>query len=244
MIDTSFDFRTDAGGKDPDAHSPTLRRYHKILWSKPLPSGAPFPLADTTPRVYLHHRSGLGEFFLASDSVMQTFTSWDALRHITQQLPQEELDAFRTLHHTIGGMMVFPGNRIDGKMTINGARGFSRKIADRMDLALECIRRHYREEQSPLSDTLLRYRDFFALFDDFSGYVDFFLLQDLVTDDATIRYFMPFDDFQTPSVPRDADTYRRFRRLSIEFIEARNIRIAQHYPDAHAPSRELAPLPR
>lgn len=63
MIDTSDDFRTDAGGKDPDTHSPTLRRYHKDLWSKPLPSGALFDLDDTTPGVYLHHRSGLGESF-------------------------------------------------------------------------------------------------------------------------------------------------------------------------------------
>ena len=237
MIDISFDFRTDAGGKDPDAHSPTLRRYHRILWSKPLPSGAPFPLADTTPGVYLHHRSGLGEFFLSSDSVMQTFTSWDALRHITQQLPQEELDAFRTLHHTIGGMMVFPSNRIDGKQTINGARGFSRKIADRMDLTLECIRRHYCDEESPLGGTLRRYSDFFALFSDFRGYVEFFLLQDLVTDDySTIKYFMAFDDFKTPSVPRDADTYRQYRRLSIEFIRARNIRIARQHQAAHTPS--------
>jgi hypothetical protein len=29
----------------------------------------------------------------------------------------------------------------------------------------------------------MRYRDFFALFESFRGYVDFFLLQDLVTDD-------------------------------------------------------------
>ena len=29
-------------GKDPDAHSPTLRRYHKALWSKPLPNGTPY----------------------------------------------------------------------------------------------------------------------------------------------------------------------------------------------------------
>ena len=36
-----------------------------------------------------------------------------------------------------GGMMVFPGNRIDGKQTINGARGFNRKIADGFDLTLE-----------------------------------------------------------------------------------------------------------
>ena len=38
-IDTAFDFRTDANGKDPDSHSLTLRRYHRLLWSKPLPNG-------------------------------------------------------------------------------------------------------------------------------------------------------------------------------------------------------------
>lgn len=30
-IDITFDFRSDAGGKDPDAYSPTLRRYHQLL---------------------------------------------------------------------------------------------------------------------------------------------------------------------------------------------------------------------
>jgi hypothetical protein len=111
-------------------------------------------------------------------------------------------------------------------MTINGARGFLPRIADRMDLTLESIRRRYRDEPSPLAATLARYANFFALFDDFEGYVDFFLLQDLVTTDgAKVRFFMPFDDFKPPAKPRDAETYREFRRLSIEFIEARNRRI-------------------
>ncbi|WP_442955268.1 DUF6994 family protein [Parasphingorhabdus sp.] len=35
-IDTSFDFRRDAGGRDPDAYSATLRSYHRHLvrWRK------------------------------------------------------------------------------------------------------------------------------------------------------------------------------------------------------------------
>src|SRR5215213_7730828 len=42
-IDITFDFRSDTPpGRDPDALSPTLRTYHQLLWSKPLPSGAPF----------------------------------------------------------------------------------------------------------------------------------------------------------------------------------------------------------
>jgi hypothetical protein len=44
LIDTSFDFRVDARGKDPDSHSPTLRKYHKRLWSRTLPGGV---LPDT-----------------------------------------------------------------------------------------------------------------------------------------------------------------------------------------------------
>ena len=227
MIDITFDFRTDAGGKDPDSHSRTLRRYHKLLWSKPLPSGQFFLLDDTTPGAYLHHRSDLGEFVLSSDRVMATFTRRTSFKSITEQIPEADNEAFRRMGNTIGGTMVFPGNRVDGKQTINGARGFNQKIADRMDLTLECIRRHYRDESSPLGDTLRRYHDFFALFGDFRGYVNFFLLQDLVTKDyAAIKFFMPFDDFRTSSVPRDVKTYKEYRRRSIAFIEARNRRIA------------------
>lgn len=46
VIDTSFDFRIDSAGKDPDKCSPTLRRYHRMLWSKPLPGGEVFALED------------------------------------------------------------------------------------------------------------------------------------------------------------------------------------------------------
>ena len=225
-IDVSFDFRTDAGGKDPDAHSPTLRLYHRLLWSRRLPSGAAFELSDATRGVYLHHRSELGEFFLSSDSVIPTFTLWPLLKPITEQFPEAENEAFRTIAYTIGAMMVFPGNQIERKPTINVVRGFHPSIRDRFDLTLECIRRHYLDQPSPLSPALSRYADFFALFGDFRDYVTFFLLEDLVTDER-VRFFMPFDDFRPPSVPRDVGSYEEYRRLSIEFIEAKNLRIKQ-----------------
>ena len=207
MIDTSFDFRTDASGKDPDAYSPTLRQYHKLLWSKALPSGRVFDLDDTVRGHYLHHRSELGEFSLSGDSVIPSFTRWVRMKRITELFTEEENEAFRAIGYTIGGMMVFPKNKIDGKNNINGARGFNGQISDRMDLTLECIRRHYLGQPSPLGETLVRYRDFFALFDDFRGYVEFFVLQDLVTaEGSSVRFFMPFDDFNTPSVPWDGDS--------------------------------------
>jgi hypothetical protein len=76
-------------------------------------------------------------------------------------------------------------------------------------------------------DTLSLYADFFALFGDFRGYVRFFLLDDLVTNDFGVKFFMPFDDFRPPSVPSDVGTYTEYRRRSIDFIEARNHRIKQ-----------------
>jgi hypothetical protein len=126
-------------------------------------------------------------------------------------------------------MMIWPANRINGKPTINGARGLNRKIADRFDLTLECIRRHYLREDSPLAQVLARYDDFFALFGNFRGFVDFFLLDDLVAADSSVKFLMPFENFGPPgsAVPKDLDTYREFRRCSIEFITARNHRIEE-----------------
>ncbi len=70
-----------------------------------------FELVDTTPGVYLHHRSQLGEFWLASDTVIPTFRKEARLSHIFEQIP-EELATFNGIGYTIGGMMLFPGNRV------------------------------------------------------------------------------------------------------------------------------------
>jgi hypothetical protein len=234
LIDTSFDSRKDTPGypkRDPDAYSPTLRRYHKLLWSKPLPGGAHFDLDDTRRDAYLHHGSTLGQFFLASDSVIPSFTRWGFAAAHPELFSAEVNEAFMAIGYTIGGMMVFPGYQVDRKWTINQARGCLSRISDRLDLTLECIRRHYLglDDPSHLGVTLKRYGEFFALFEDFRGYVDFFLLQDLVTDDySAVTFCMPFDDFKTPSVPKDFDTYVEYRRRSIEFIEARNRRIDRY----------------
>jgi hypothetical protein len=110
-------------------------------------------------------------------------------------------------------------------MTINGARGLSRQIKDRLDLTLECIRRHYENLPSPLSATLGRYSDFFALFVDFGGYVDFFLLQDHVSND-TVKFYLPFSSFDETPLPRDAAEYQVYKNNVIDFIRGRNRRIA------------------
>jgi hypothetical protein len=198
-----------------------------MLWTKSLPSGERFDLEDGRPGNYLVHRSGLGVYYLSSDAVIATLKQ--RARAIVQQLPDAERKEFSTIGYTMGGMMLFPSNKVDRQMTLNGGRGFHPRIADRFDLTVECIRRHYRGQVSPLRDPLMRYHDFFALFGDFAGYVDYFLLHDLVTSDCNrIRFFMPFDDFKTPAVPRDLDTYREYQRRSIDFVKARNQRIADY----------------
>jgi hypothetical protein len=223
-IDITFDFRQDTPeGKDPDTYSKTLRRYHKLLWSKRLPCGSFFGLDDTIPGHYLYHQSSVGEFSLTSDAVIPTF-KWQ--RRIQTLIPEVELKAFNAAGYTMGGMMVFPGNRIDGKWTINQARGCTRRIGDRFDLTLECIRRHYRNDKSPLSGVLSRYAQFFDLFGSFRGYVEFFLLNDLVSPDfSVVKVSAPFDDFNGSPIPNDVDEYKAYEKDARAFIEARNQRI-------------------
>lgn len=173
-IDVTFDFRRDTPeGKDPDSYSKTLRRYHKLLWSKRLPCGAIFALNEQGR--YLHHQSALGEFVLSSDAVIPTF-KWN--KQIRSMIPEEELMAFNAAGYTIGGMMLWPANRIDGRWTINQARGCTKQIGDRFDLTLECILRYYDNRKSPLSSALMRYARFFDLFGDFRGFVEFFGAED------------------------------------------------------------------
>ncbi len=230
VIDTSFNFKTDTPrGHDPDKWSPTLHRYHGVLWGRPLPSGRPFELEDARPRRYLRHRSLSGgpDFWLSSDAVMPTFTKWTrpAVKQVVSQAAKADREEFYNITYTIGAMMLFPGNPVDGMWTINQARGCTGTIADRFDLTVECIRRHYFGLDSPLGGVLRRYADFFELFETFDGYVEHFLLHDMLTDDGAVRFLLPFDDFARSPLPRDIGEYEEFRRLSVQFVRARNARI-------------------
>ena len=228
-IDTRFDVYSDThAGKDPDAFSPRLRAFHRHLWSKALPDGTDFVLTDATPGVYLHHKSPLGEFSLASDAITHTYQNTKSTADIISRIPTDDTREFFRLCSTIGAYTIFPGNRVDRKMTLNGARGLNPKIGDRFDLTLECIRRHYENVSSPLTDVLARYGAFFGLFRDFRGYVDFFLFQDLVEPDfRQVRFWLPFEDFATPPVPRAVEDYLRYREKVCAFVRARNCRITE-----------------
>lgn len=225
QIDVTFDFRNDVpAGKDPDLYSPTLREYHRSLWSKHLPSGHMFTLAKGE-KTYLQHESSLGHFVLSSDTITTRLRG--RASKVAKEIPPESLPP--QLGYTIGSSIIFPGNRIDGASTINGVKGFHPRIADRFDLTLECIRRHFRGETSPLGPTLQRYADFFALFSSFPQYVEFFLLQDLWNSRASrIKFLHHFDDFSTLAVPKTPGDLIDYLQANNAFIKARNNRIARN----------------
>lgn len=227
MIDTSFNMYSDANGGDPDATSLTLRRYHKLLWRKLLPSGELFDLRDNRRGCYLFYSSPSGDFSLGSDAITHSYKNQMKKKWLTTQIPEVVQDLFDQ-GSTIGAYLVFPNNQIDRKHTINQARGILRLIDDRFDLTLECIRRYYINEPSPLLETLRRYASFFELFESFKCYTEFFLLNDLVDQQGNIRFYLPFDDFLSPPEFRDVEDYLTYRDQVVRFINARNRRIEEY----------------
>ena len=225
-IDTTFNFYTDSGGKDPDSHSPTLKKYHKLLWSKALPNGEIFTLTNTDSNSYLTYKSGQEEIALSSDSISNSYRNKKSLSSILKDLTSE-VEKFRNIGSTIGGYILFPAKKIEGKMTINGARGFNRKIADRFDLTLECIRLHYLGKPNPLQEVLDQNSRFFHLFENFTGYVDFFLLQDLVDANyESINLFIPIKQmFESSPLPANKEEYLQYMKSSTSFTAKRNERI-------------------
>jgi len=227
-IDTSFDFRSDSNGKDPDSHSRTLRKYHRSLWSKLLPIGEYLEIEEIDSS--LVYRFNMQTLKFSSDSISNSYIGTKRISHLTGEILQSEFEEFRDKGSTIGGYIIFPSNRLDGKMTINGARGFNCKIADRFDLTLECIRLHYLKLENPLENTLSSPINnfFFSLFKNFRGYVEFFLLQELV--DSSFEKINFFTELKTPfqksPIPETPAEYRAYKAATLRFVELRNSRIS------------------
>lgn len=84
-----------------------------------------------------------------------------------------------------------------------------------------------------MSAVLTRYSDFFELFDSFEGYIDFFLLQDIVGEDyGSINFHAPFSGFDQSPVPHTAAAYKEYLDKAERFIRARNrrVRTSMHEP--------------
>lgn len=228
-FDTHFDFREDSGGVDPDSGSPTLRRYHRILWSKELPNGEVMQLT--------HDKGGYlkwNKFEFASDAMINGLFFTRAKESVPElKRLLRDYDAFiKEFEHktwTIGGEIIFPIH----KNSMNQMRGTNAYIMDRWDLTMECIRRFYLGEDSPLYKVLDKDRDFYELFVDFKGYVDFFYLQDCVTPDYRKVIFWQDDCglTKTKPLPRTAGEHIVWTEKSLRFIEKRAERMTRALED-------------
>ena len=239
-IDVNFDFTTDtpgfwndfwnntyglgAGSSDPDSDSPTLQEYHRILWSRELPNGEIMNLKKGYGSHYLTWR----DYRFGSDSITASFRykryKW-MLDQVAESVPDYRAFVEDYLHilYTIGGTIIFP-KRMWG---MNQSRGCNRYICDRWDLTLECIRRWYIGENSPLFDIIEKDKNFFNLFIDFRGYVDFFFLQDCVRDDySKVIMWEGNGEFKENPLPKTVDDYMKWIRRQIDFVELRNQRIS------------------
>ncbi len=59
--------------------------------------------------------------------------------------------------------------------------------------------------------------------------MEFFLLQDMVSDDySEVEFFAPLDDFNTKSaIPSTVEAYKAYKQNAMEFLRARNRRIRE-----------------
>jgi hypothetical protein len=225
MIDITFDFRSDAKGKDPDAYSPTLNAYHKILWSKKLPNGEIMDLQSGRAPYALRWK----EFWFSSDTIIVEMThlkNKKIIDQVRERFSNFDVYCEHLLHrsYTIGSMVIFPVH----VNSMNQRKGTNLRIADRWDLTMECIRRHYAGEESPLSNVIESDKAFYDLFVDFKGYVDFFFLQDCVSSDySEVDLWLDTELFETDPFPHDADEYVSWIRRNLEFVERRNGRIGK-----------------
>lgn len=243
-FDINFDFTEDTpdywedfwedeilgGGKDPDSGSPMLKLYHQFLWTQPLPNGEIMKLETGHKGYYLRWK----DVSYGSDSIISSFRydkRRDFMKHLSSILPDYKGFVERYLHkaNTIGGFIIFP--QISG--SINQSRGFNARIRDRWDLTLECIRRFYNNEESPLTECLERNREFFELFVDFKGYVDYFYLQDCVTEDySKVKLWYDSPLFEPNQLPDTVEDYLSYIKQELDFVEKRNERIMSVYRPA------------
>lgn len=241
IIDVSFDFTTDTPkywdnyweknyllgcpNGDPDSKSKTLQLYHKILYSRTLPNGEKMDLQIGSGANYLSWK----DFRFGSDSIIVSFR-YNRYRKMIEQvansLPNyhDYMENYIHKSYTLGGEIIFPKKQGG----INQSRGCNPYIKDRWDLTLECIRKFYLNEDSPLYYVLLQNKDFFDLFVDFKGFIDFFYLQDCVSDDYShINFWLENGTFEKYPLPKTVDEYLCWIEQELDFVNKRNERIKQ-----------------
>lgn len=222
-ININYDVRTDSKGMDPDSASKTLRLYHQLLWSKPLPNGQVMELT-TRNCSYLRWN----DMYFGSDSFIVSFmhAGYKHRQMIMDGIPDfiAYRDNYLKRACSIPGYIIFPKH----VRSMNQQKGFNRMIRDRWDLTLECIRRFYSGEPSPLDKVLESDREFYNLFVDFKGYVDFFLLQDCVDEDYNVKFWLDTPLWVSDPMPETVEAYMDWINKELDFVEKRGRRIEEY----------------
>ncbi|MCC8112928.1 MAG: hypothetical protein LIP03_02835 [Bacteroidales bacterium] len=210
---------------DPDQKSDTQQEYHRILWSKPLPNGDMMMLTKEKT-MYSNALRGNG-FLFTSDAIINSFPYY-RIRGILSKLKPtvEEYKNFMEQqwkgNSVIAATMIWPCR----PQSINQERGRNLKICDRFDRTLECARRYYCGQESPLSKTLEKDKRFFDLFVNFKGFVDFFLLQDCVSPDySSVNVWLGDTGFDTNPLPSTPEEYYTLYHSQQDFLNKRTARI-------------------
>jgi len=230
-IDINAPVYIDANGRDPDTYSKKLHKYHTLLWNKQLPNGEVFNLVPSLSAPYYFKTPLLdNKFIFSSDAIIHTYSRRPSMSKIVNKFSKDEINEFLDLASTAGAYIIFPANKINNQPTINMIRGMHPRIDDRFDLTLECIRLWYLGGDSPLYKHIDRYKEFFELFVNFKGYVDFFLLNDLVDENyEKVNFWLTFVDFsKIKPIPRDEKEYRYYMKKVTKFVNARNKRIIKY----------------
>lgn len=95
---------------------------------------------------------------------------------------------------------------------------------DRFDLTLECIKNYYEGKGSPLSWVIEADREWFEQFVSFSGFIDFFLLNDWVDEQYQV-----IDQLGTGEIlPQTVEELETWYERMEDLVNARNQRIEQY----------------
>lgn len=254
-IDVSLDFSNDPECRfwlpnknvnserlDPDTSSRFLRRYHYLLWNNKKISpnrNEKFGLIEATDmNDYLVYDK---KFRFGADCIINLYTHHnnEFIRNILKNVRKQMGDSYKIreneyIHksYTIGANLIFPKHR----PSINTVRGNIYGIADRIDLTMECIRRWYenRNDYTPLSYILNEYDAwFFEKFETFENYIDFFLMQDLVSRGADGKYNINFflkrnAQGDLHGYPENENEWFELYDNELSFLDNRNKTIANY----------------
>lgn len=208
------------GNLKTDCDAKSVKLYDQMMeWldGKELPDGQVIHL--TRAGKYLLKKEDIR---LSGDNVFTRFTGRvPDLMDELEEIKGSEWKAYqqRIIRNgwRIGGEILFPRHR----NSLNGMRGFSRQIMDRFDLTLECIQNFYEDKNSPLSWVLEMDREWFELFVNFQGFIDFFLLNDWVDENYQV-----IDQLGTGNLlPETVSELEAWHIRMEELVEARTLRI-------------------